>query len=369
MAKPSKSDSSKEAFLSLVRLGIGQSVDSLPEKVDWETMETLAAEQGLLAVMADGIEQLPVEVRPPKKALLQCIGLVMQDETRYAVQQKAATEMALLFHENGIRTYVLKGEVVAECYPKPEHRVSSDMDCFLVEDGSPLTTDGIKVDVWERGNLVIEKAGYEVGRGFYKNSSFYFQGLMVENHQYMVPFRGNKTLKRLEKLLQEMLLADKGNDRFERTWLYRPPVMVSALFLVEHAYSHFLHEGLTWRMVLDWVMFSRKHKDEIDWNAFGSSVDEFGFRRFYNSYLRLGQYLLGDISEDSLTQADKMMLADIWAPLDLHETLHGVKGKIALAGNTWRARWKYKYFAEINWLQALWIQAWGVLFDKHPILN
>ena len=369
MAKPSKLDSLQEAFLSLVRLGIGQSVEYLPEKVDWESVETLATEQELLAVMADGIEQLPVEERPPKKALLQCIGLVMQDETRYAVQQKAASEMTLLFHENGIRTYVLKGEVVAECYPKPEHRVSSDMDCFLVDDGSPLMTDGIKEDVWERGNLVIEKAGYEVGRGFYKNSSFYFPGLMVENHQYMVPFRGNKTLKRLEKLLQEMLLSDKGNDRFEGTWLYRPPVMVSALFLVEHAYSHFLHEGLTWRMVLDWMMFSRKHKDEIDWNAFDSSIDEFGFRRFYDSYLRLGQYLLGNISKDSLLQADKMMLVDIWAPLDLHETLHGVKAKFQLAGNYWRARWKYKCFTDITWIRALLEWGLGAVFDKHPDLN
>ena len=41
--------------------------------------------------------------------------------------------------------------------------------------------------------------------------------------------------------------------------------MVTALFLIEHAYSHFLHEGLIWRHVLDWMMFSGKHKDEIDW--------------------------------------------------------------------------------------------------------
>lgn len=369
MAKPSKLDSSKEAFLSIVRQGIGQSVDSLPEKVDWETMETLATEQGLLAVMADGIEQLPVEVRPPKKELLQCIGLVMQDETRYAVQQKAASEMALLFHENGIRTYVLKGEVVAECYPKPEHRVSSDMDCVLVEDGSPLTTDGIKVDVWERGNLVIEKAGYEVGRGFYKNSSFYFPGLMVENHQYMVPFRGNKTLKRLEKLLQEMLLSDKGNDRFEGTWLYRPPVMVSALFLVEHAYSHFLHEGLTWRMVLDWMMFSRKHREEIDWEAFDGLIDEYGFRKFYDSYSRLGRFLVGKLTADGLTPAGRRMLADVWAPLDVHESLYGLKAKLQLAGNYWRARWKYKLFTDMTWIRALSEWVLGALFERQPRLG
>ena len=122
-------------------------------------------------------------------------------------------------------------------------------------------------------------------------------------------------------------------------------------------------------MVLDWMMFSRKHKDEIDWNAFDSSIDEFGFRRFYDSYLRLGQYLLGDISEDSLTQTDKMMLADIWAPLDLHETLHGVKAKFQLAGNYWRARWKFKHFTNMTWFRALLEWVLGAVFDRHPSLD
>ena len=116
---------------------------------------------------------------------------------------------------------------------------------------------------------------------------------MVENHRFMTPFRGNRRMKRLERLLQAMMAEDAGLDRFEGTWLYRPPVMVSALFLVEHAYSHFLHEGLTWRHVLDWQMFRRRHQEEIDWRSFDAFVDEFGFGKFYDSYCRLGRFLIG----------------------------------------------------------------------------
>lgn len=270
--------------------------------------------------------------------------------------------MALLFHDNNIRTYVLKGAVVAECYPKPEHRVSSDMDCFLLADQSDY-------DAWALGNDVIRTKGFNTDTDFYKNSAFYLPGLTVENHRYLTPFRGNKQLKSLEKLLQGLLREDKGKDRFADTWLYRPPVMVTALFLIEHAYSHFLHEGLTWRHVLDWMLFSRRHKEEIDWLTLDALVDEFGFRKFYNSYYHLGQYLLGELLEDQLTKFDKKMLEDVWAELDLHETLHGVKGKLALAGNTWRARWKYHYFSEIPMPHALWIQVKGFLFNRHPTLD
>lgn len=66
---------------------------------------------------------------------------------------------------------------------------------------------------------------------------------------------------------------------------------------------------------------------------------------------------------------DKRMLEDVWAELDVHDTVRGIKGKLALAGNTWRARWKYKYFSNISMTQALWIQVKGFLFEKRPKLN
>ena len=119
-------------------------------------------------------------------------------------------------------------------------------------------------------------------------------------------------------------------------------------------------------MVLDWQMFSRRHRDEIDWKELEVRVDEFGFRRFYDSFLQLGKYLLGSFAADSLQLVDQRMLEDIWNSLDVHETVTGMKGKLALAGNTWRARWKYRLFAEISWLKALWIQVKGVVFEKEP---
>ena len=168
---------------------------------------------------------------------------------------------------------MLKGIVVAECYPNPKHRLSADMDCFLL----PLSGDE---DVWKKGNDLVKEKGFDVSEGFYKNSTFHLPGLMVENHKFMTPFRGNKNLRRLENVLQALIRSDEGEDRIDGTWLYRPPVMMSSLFLIEHAYSHFLHEGLTWRMVLDWMLFTRKHKAEIDWVTLDVFIEEFRFRKF-----------------------------------------------------------------------------------------
>ena len=353
-----------ESFLQLVRLGVGVSKEvTIPKDIEWDKLKVLADEHGLSEIILDGIEHLPDGQRPPQILLLEWIGETLQEEAVFATQQKEAAMMAELFHQNHIRTYVLKGTVVAECYPKPNYHVSVDVDCFLLPDKGDF-------DAWTLGNDLIVSKGYEVSKDFYKNSTFLLPDLTVECHQYLTPFRGNKNLKALEKVFQTLLCKDNGEDRFEETWLYRPPVMVSALFLIEHAYSHFLHEGLTWRMVLDWVLFSKKYEEEINCADFDAFIDEFGFHKFYESFSRLGQYLVGEFKEpNGLSVQDKRMLEDVWAPLDVHETVRGVKGKLALAGNTWRARWKYRYFTEMSWVTALWIQVRGFLFEKNPTLN
>lgn len=357
----------QETFIQLVRLGTGFTDPSMVSEFitddeDWEVVKALAEMQGLSGVVLDGIEKLTGSQRPPQEFLLEWIGETLQSESMYNLQNEVAGDVAKLFYRNGIKTYILKGTIVSECYPKPHHRVSVDIDCFLLPEKSDF-------DAWSLGNDLIRNKGFLVNTDFYKNSSFDISGVTFENHQFLTPFRGNKRLIALEKKLQDLIRQDKGEDIIEGTYLYRPPVMMTALFLIEHAYSHFLHEGLTWRHVLDWMMFSRKHKDEIAWYLFEETVEEFGFKKFYDSYNRLGKYVLGELQESELTKKDKRMLEDVWAELDVHDTVRGVRGKLALVGNTWRARWKYRYFSENSMLKALWIQVKGVLFEKNPSLN
>lgn len=331
---------------------------------EWVQLKALADEQGLSAVVLDGIDKLDTNLSNdlPLELKLKWIGEVLQRESVYALQSEVATDMAKLFYNNGIKTYILKGIIVSECYPKPSHRVSVDVDCFLLPEKGDF-------DAWGLGNNLIRAKGIQVNTDFYKNSSFLLSGVLVENHQYLTPFRGNKKLASLENVMQTYLRQDIDLDIIGSTRMYRPPVMVTALFLIEHAYSHFLHEGLTWRMVLDWVLFSDNHRKEIYWADFEGFIDEFGFRKFYEAFNQLGKYLIGECQDSSFTIQEKRMLVDIWAPLDLHETVRGWRGKLALAGNTWRARWKYRYFTEMSWVKAMRIQVKGFLFDKNPTLD
>lgn len=359
----------RSVLLHYLRLGLCAETDDMDSGVapDWGAIYRMSLRQEVPAFVFDGyareyeagltVPDMPVALKK------QWIGTVMQLEAKGTARRKKAEAMARLFSEHDIHTYVLKGQIIAECYPKPEHRLSADLDCFL------LPSVGKDFDAWERGNALMEEKGYEVSRDFYKNSSFRLKGLLVENHRYMTPFRGNKRLTALEMKLQDLMRADAGTDRFEGAELYRPPVLVSALFLIEHAFSHFLHEGLTLKHITDWALFRRSHERELDWAAFDESVDAYGLRRFYDAYAHVGSYVLGGISYGKLTAPERRMMDSVWEGLDLHDTVKGVKGKMNLVGNTLRAAWKYRLFSPISMPHALWIQVKGVLFQRHPVLN
>lgn len=78
----------------------------------------------------------------------------------------------------------------------------------------------------------MEQEDVSVNRDFYKNSSFVWKNLHVENHQFCTLVRGNRAMKRFDVVLRR-LVSEKNVVDF------------NALFLMEHLWSHFLEDTLT----------------------------------------------------------------------------------------------------------------------------
>lgn len=358
--------SEQEFLLDLIRSDlVGSMGFPMPERVDWDLLIEEANRQMVPVIASDGLQKLydagvysVSGDREERRKKARWFSKTISYEHRYAEQLATAEKLESWFSEAGLRTVVLKGFTVSECYPVPSHRYSADFDCFLLKDGEHLQAS-------ELGNRVVEEHGLTVDRGFYKNSVFTIGELTVENHQYCTPFRGNDRLRRFERLLEEMIV-EGPLTRVEGTDLLAPPPLASALFLTEHAYSHFLHEGLNLRHFLDWSMFRRKHVSDVDWTAFRRYVDEFGFGRFHDAFEHVGEYILGN--RTSLTADEQRMMDSVWAGLNGHDTENGLIGRLQLVRNTLRSGWKYRCFAPISMPKALWIQVRGVLFDRKPTI-
>lgn len=287
-----------EALFKLLRIALGNESDlSVPEGADWPALVALATEQGVAALAHDGLQKcydanprlvLPLD-RELKAVKYDWFGATLNVEIQCEKQWEAVTSLGALFAERGLRTLVLKGFALSECYPVPQHRYSCDFDCFLMG-GGPVTDRR----AFEKGNRVMEAAGAKVDRSFYKHSSAKFKETKVENHLFLVGWRGSARWKRFELELERMLEAPGALRPLSDTALLVGPPLFNALFLTRHAHVHFLiEEGISLRHVCDWAVFLKRYGPELDWDAFMGCCARYGLSDFVGSMTRLASHVCG----------------------------------------------------------------------------
>lgn len=350
-----------EALLRLLRRGLGtDAADPLPlDGACWQRVFREAAAQGVLALVWDGVRQLPAELQPPRELRLQWAYNVERIEQRYAAQRVRAEQLAQIFAGEGIRTVVLKGLAVSRLYPVPEHRPCGDLDCFLMGD-------------YERGNRVAEAAGATVARDFYKHSHIDFRGLAVENHCFCTAVRGSRRHKAFERHLQG-LLAAASMQPLPDTELLVPPADFTALFLTCHALTHFLSEGISLRHLCDWAVFIDREGDRVDWPAFCRVAAEHRLLRFAEVLSELSVRCLGVAQNPlpaSVTPLADRVLKNI---LDERRPVFNTSAstwmrRLMLVGNLWRDRWKFRELCGGSFLLEFLRYPYGFLFDRNPKL-
>lgn len=270
------SSDNKNAFLTLVRLGIGHHSDALSNNVDWKVLENLAAEQGLSGVLVDGIERLSDDKRPPKLALLQWIGETLQGyEYRFEQYRKAIAEMAAFYNEHSFKMMVLKGYACALDWPKPEHRPCGDIDIWLF--GQQKAADAALA-----ASFKFQVSGSRIDHSHHHHTVFNWGDFMVENHYDFVNVYAHKSSRELERIFKDLGCDDTHAVEINGEKFYLPSPNLHALFLIRHMVSHFAAAEISLRQVLDWAFFVEKHTKEIDWKWLTKVLEEYHMMDFYN---------------------------------------------------------------------------------------
>lgn len=333
-----------EVLLALLRAGLygtPVTLERTPTIKEWEELFDLTTEQGVVALAGEGLSFLPHNSLPQKELLLLWIGVSFQQKQLYSSQRKLVDELCGVWKEAGIGVTELKGNSIGKLYYAPNTRYSCDFDCLLTD--------------YEAGNKVVESSGVEVNRGFYKNSSFHWKDLFVENHQFCTPVRGNKEMKRLERKLRSLL-----SEGTEEAW-----ANFNALFLMEHAWAHFFENALSLKQLCDWAVFRKKKGDLVDWNSFKHYACDVGFWSFAESMNHLADLLDGIIEGKSLDAKDKSLLEDM---LTVHEVSmnEGWKTRFQLFRNYFAQSWKYRMFSNHSAMYSLVRTVNGFVFDRNP---
>lgn len=272
-------------FLHIVRLGISTETPessrsfAMPEDVNWNEIQALAEQQGLAAILLDGIGNLPESQRPPKLLLLQWIGDTLQHyEYRYMQYQKALGEMAGVYNSHGYKMMVLKGYGCSLDWPKPNHRPCGDIDIWQF--GKQKDADAL-LESLESVHEDQKFKKIKIDRSHHHHTVFYWRDFMVENHYDFINVHHHKSNVEFEAILKELGQDDSNWVEVNGEKVYLPSPNLHALFLLKHLVNHFSTTEATLRQVLDWAFFVKKNGKEIDWVWLEDMLERFGMKPFY----------------------------------------------------------------------------------------
>lgn len=367
----------KDIFLWLVRQGIGNvNVDDNDNLgpgvfggVDWEAVKALAERQGLSAVVADGIECLPKEARPPKPVMLQLIGEVLQNyEYRHELYWRAIAELAGFYNSHGFKMMVLKGYACSLDWPKPEHRPSGDIDIWLF--GQQRDADAVLGSWFKAQGLKTE-----IDNSHHHHTVFYWSDFMVENHYDFINVHHHRSNVSFEKILKELGQDDSHYVELYREKVYLPSPTLHALFLIRHASAHFASTDMHLRQLLDWGFFVQKHGSEVDWAYVTGVLEEFGMSEMFGIFNAICEEKLGFVFNDNVNDnlnvdeaLKERVLNEILSPEFVGETPSALIPRIVFKYCRWKANgWKHRLCYREGMWSAFWSGVWNHLLKPGSI--
>lgn len=260
-----------QAFLSLVRLGIGHTSDFAYKDIKWNEIENLAAEQGLTAVVLDGIERIPEGIRPPQMVMLQWIGEVLQNyESIYVEYEKTIGKLAGFYNSHGLKMMVIKGYGLGLNYPTPKHRPCGDIDTWNF--GKQKEADAI----------LSKEKGIEIDNSHRHHTVFDWNGYMVENHYDILTVDANKTNMLLESILKECAMDDSNYVQIGGEKVFLPSANFNALYLLRHMLMHFVGTKMNIRQLIDWGFFWEKQGKVVDVKWLSDLLEKHHMMPFFN---------------------------------------------------------------------------------------
>lgn len=265
-------------FLHIVKAAI--SGGDLPaEKVDWPAIFTLANQQKLLPIVFEAVRKMPAaeeNVALFAVTKQQVIGQVLNQTVRSA-------EFAGLYRKlrsAGLHPIVVKGQLCSRLYPQTDHRISADDD-LLIPDGEfmacheQLLTNGLTTDTPVDELATADEVSYT------KNGS----PLYIELHRHL--------FDSAEDAHDELNHFFASLKPVETDGFLAMPPHEHLLYLLLHAYKHFVRSGIGLRQFCDIGLWARAYHGEIDWQRLHEQCESVHAATFAAAAFRIARDYLG----------------------------------------------------------------------------
>lgn len=237
-------------FLNIAKAGV--SGGALPaENVDWPAIFTLANQQKLLPILFEAVRKMPAAGENAALFAVtkqQVIGQVLNQTVRSA-------EFADLYHKlraAGLHPIVVKGQLCSRLYPLKDHRISADDDIYIPDAEFMACHEQLLANGLRTGTPADELASADEVPYTKDGSPLY-----IELHRHL--------FDSAEDAHDELNHFFTDINPVETDGFLAMPPHEHLLYVLLHAYKHFVRSGIGLRQFCDIGLWAREYHDEIDW--------------------------------------------------------------------------------------------------------
>ena len=221
------------------------------ESVDWPAVFTLAGQQKLLPIVFEAARKTPTAA---ENAAL--FAAVKQQVIAQVLHQTMRTSKFADLYQKlraaGLHPVVVKGQLCSRLYPLKDHRISADDDLYIPDAEfmachEQLLANGLTTDTPADELPTADEVPYT------KDGS----PLYIELHRHL--------FDSAEDAHDELNHFFADLNPVEIDGLLAMPPHEHLLYLLLHAYKHFVRSGIGARQFCDIGLWAQKYHDEIDW--------------------------------------------------------------------------------------------------------
>ena len=265
-------------FLHIAKAAV--SSGALPaEKVDWPAVFTLAGQQKLLPIVFEVARKTPAAAE--NAALFAAVK--QQVIAQVLHQTMRASEFAGLYQNlrtAGLHPIVVKGQLCSRLYPQTDHRISADDD-LLIPDGEfmacheQLLANGLRTGTPADELSAADEVSYiKEGSPLYIELHRHLFDSAEDAHDELNHFFAN-----LKPVEMDGFLAMPPHEHL--------------LYLLLHAYKHFVRSGIGARQFCDIGLWARAYHAEIDWQRLHEQCESVHAATFAAAAFRIARDYLG----------------------------------------------------------------------------
>ena len=265
-------------FLHIAKAAV--SGGALPtENVDWPAVFALAGQQKLLPILFETVRKMPAaeeNVALFAVTKQQVIAQVLHQAIR-------ASEFAGLYQRlraAGLHPIVVKGQLCSRLYPLKDHRISADDDLYISDAEfmachEQLLANGLRIGTPADELATADEVSYT------KEGS----PLYIELHR--------RLFDSSEDAHDELNHFFASLKPVETDGFLAMPPHEHLLYLLLHAYKHFVRSGIGLRQFCDIGLWALEYHDEIDWQRLHDQCASVHAATFAAAAFRIARDYLG----------------------------------------------------------------------------